>query len=89
MPDGGIGAPTKRREDTRFLTGRGKYTDDFTPQNTSYCAFARSQVANGKINGVDMSAAAEMIRCGPTITAIVGWSWRIVRAWSSEGTSNA
>ncbi|AKS46047.1 carbon-monoxide dehydrogenase large subunit [Octadecabacter temperatus] len=60
MPDGGIGAPTKRREDTRFLTGRGKYTDDFTPQNTSYCAFARSQVANGKINSVDMSAAAEM-----------------------------
>lgn len=60
MPDGGIGSPTKRREDTRFLTGRGKYTDDFTPQNTSYCAFARSQVANGKINSVDMSAAAEM-----------------------------
>ena len=60
MPDGGIGAPTKRREDTRFLTGRGKYTDDFTPQNTSYCAFARSQVANGKINRVDTSAAAEM-----------------------------
>ena len=60
MPDGGIGAPTKRREDTRFLTGRGKYTDDFTPQNTSYCAFARSQVANGKINSIDTSAAANM-----------------------------
>ncbi|MBU2994123.1 xanthine dehydrogenase family protein molybdopterin-binding subunit [Octadecabacter sp. 1_MG-2023] len=60
MPDGGIGAPTKRREDTRFLTGRGKYTDDFTPQNTSYCAFARSQVANGVIKSVDTSAAAEM-----------------------------
>ncbi|MBU2982848.1 xanthine dehydrogenase family protein molybdopterin-binding subunit [Lentibacter algarum] len=60
MPDGGIGAPTKRREDTRFLTGRGKYTDDITPQNTSYCAFARSQVANGKINSIDTSQATKM-----------------------------
>ena len=60
MPDGGIGAPTKRREDTRFLMGRGKYTDDYKPQNTSYCAFARSTVANGKINSVNTDAAAGM-----------------------------
>ncbi|MEO9823014.1 MAG: xanthine dehydrogenase family protein molybdopterin-binding subunit [Paracoccaceae bacterium] len=60
MPDGGIGAPTKRREDTRFLMGRGKYTDDYKPQNTSYCAFARSNVANGKINSVNTDAAARM-----------------------------
>ncbi|MEP3298131.1 MAG: xanthine dehydrogenase family protein molybdopterin-binding subunit [Pseudoruegeria sp.] len=60
MPDGGIGAATTRREDQRFLTGRGKYTDDMTPQNTSYCAFARSSVANGKINGIDTSTAENM-----------------------------
>ena len=29
MPkDHGIGAPLKRREDVRFLTGKGRYTDD-------------------------------------------------------------
>jgi len=66
MPDGGIGAPTKRREDVRFLTGRGKYTDDFKPQNTSYAAFARSQVANGRIKSIDTSAAEKM----PGVVAI-------------------
>jgi len=60
MADGGIGSATKRREDVRFLTGRGKYADDFIPQNTSYAAFARSQVANGTINSVDTSAAKAM-----------------------------
>ena len=60
MPDGGIGAPTKRREDTRFLIGKGRYTDDHTPPNTTYCAFARSNVANGKINKIDTAAAEAM-----------------------------
>ncbi len=60
MADGGIGAPTKRREDVRFLTGHGSYTDDYTPNHTTYCAFARSLVANGKINGIDTSAAEAM-----------------------------
>ena len=58
--DGGMGHATKRREDVRFLMGRGKYTDDYTPQNTSYCAFARSTVANGKIKGINTDAAAAM-----------------------------
>ena len=28
MADTGIGAPVQRKEDFRFLTGRGTYTDD-------------------------------------------------------------
>lgn len=60
MPDGGIGAATKRREDLRFLTGHGKYTDDYKPHNTSYCAFARSHVANGTIKSVNTSTAEGM-----------------------------
>ncbi|MGB7269343.1 MAG: xanthine dehydrogenase family protein molybdopterin-binding subunit [Albidovulum sp.] len=60
MPDGGIGAPTKRREDKRFLTGRGKYTDDITPTGTVYAAFARSQVANGRIKSINTDAASQM-----------------------------
>lgn len=60
MPDGGIGTATKRHEDIRFLTGRGKYTDDITPANTCFAAFARSQVANGVIKSIDTSKAADM-----------------------------
>jgi len=40
MPkDGGIGASSKRREDLRFLTGKGKYTDDINLQGQAYAYF--------------------------------------------------
>ena len=61
MPkDGGIGASTKRREDVRFLTGRGKYTDDITLPGQTYAVFVRSEVAHGKINSIDTSEAEKM-----------------------------
>ena len=61
MPkDHGIGASTKRREDMRFLTGAGRYTDDINLAGQTYAAFVRSQVAHGKINNVDTSDAAAM-----------------------------
>ncbi|MFK7745631.1 MAG: xanthine dehydrogenase family protein molybdopterin-binding subunit [Roseobacter sp.] len=61
MPkDGGIGASETRREDVRFLTGRGKYTDDIALQGQTYAAFARSDVANGRIKSIDTTAAAAM-----------------------------
>lgn len=61
MPkDHGIGAAQKRREDVRFLTGAGQYTDDINIYGQAYCVFLRSDVAHGKINGIDTSAAEEM-----------------------------
>ncbi|MBY6049844.1 xanthine dehydrogenase family protein molybdopterin-binding subunit [Vannielia litorea] len=61
MPkDGGIGASTKRREDVRFLTGKGKYTDDININNQTYVYFLRSDVAHGTLNNVDTSAAEGM-----------------------------
>jgi carbon-monoxide dehydrogenase large subunit len=40
MPkDGGIGASTKRREDVRFLTGNGHYTDDINLRGQAYVHF--------------------------------------------------
>ena len=61
MPkDGGIGASTKRREDVRFLTGRGKYTDDIVLAGQTHAVFARSDVANGRINSIDTTAAEAM-----------------------------
>jgi carbon-monoxide dehydrogenase small subunit len=45
----GIGARVARKEDKRFLTGKGKYTDDFRVENQAYAAFVRSPVAHAKI----------------------------------------
>ena len=61
MPkDGGIGASTVRREDIRFLTGKGRYTADINLRGQGYACFARSEVANGRINGIDTAAARAM-----------------------------
>ncbi|MDU9003468.1 xanthine dehydrogenase family protein molybdopterin-binding subunit [Sedimentitalea todarodis] len=61
MPkDSGIGASPKRREDVRFLSGTGNYTDDINVRGQAYVHFLRSDVAHGKINGIDTSVAAAM-----------------------------
>ncbi|UYV36536.1 xanthine dehydrogenase family protein molybdopterin-binding subunit [Rhodobacteraceae bacterium D3-12] len=61
MPkDQGIGASTKRREDVRFLTGSGNYTDDINIHGQAYVHFLRSDVAHGVLKSVDTSAAEAM-----------------------------
>ena len=61
MPkDHGIGASPKRREDLRFLTGNGNYTDDINLYGQTYVHFLRSDVAHGRLNKVDTAAAAAM-----------------------------
>ena len=61
MPkDGGIGASSKRREDVRFLTGVGNYTDDINAHGQAHVFFLRSDVAHGKLNAVDTTTAAAM-----------------------------
>ena len=53
----GIGASVKRREDHRFITGKGHYTDDFNRPDQAYAYFIRSPHAHAKINKIDASAA--------------------------------
>src|SRR6056300_740831 len=61
MPkDSGIGASSKRREDIRFLTGAGNYTDDINVYGQAYVHFLRSDVAHGRIVSIDTDAAAAM-----------------------------
>ena len=61
MPaDGGIGAATIRREDVRFLTGTGKYTDDINIHGQAHVHFLRSEIAHGKITGLDKASAEQM-----------------------------
>ncbi len=56
----GIGASVKRKEDKRFTTGKGKYTDDVRNDNQAYAAFVRSPHAHAKVRGIDKSAALAM-----------------------------
>ena len=61
MPkDHGIGASPKRREDVRFLTGAGNYTDDINVAGQAYVYFLRSDIAHGTIKSIDTGAAAAM-----------------------------
>jgi len=61
MPkDHGIGASVKRREDVRFLTGAGNYTDDMALHGQTFAVFVRSNVAHGRIVKVGVQAATGM-----------------------------
>lgn len=59
-PVSGIGASSKRREDVRFLTGEGNYTDDINLNGQAHVFFLRSDIAHGTINKIDTAAAAAM-----------------------------
>jgi len=52
-----VGQRVARREDIRFLTGRGRYVDDIELPRILHVAFARSHVARGRIVTVDTSEA--------------------------------
>ncbi len=53
----GIGASVKRKEDYRFLTGAGNYTDDVNLQGQTFAYFVRSPHAHAAIKGIDKSRA--------------------------------
>ncbi len=54
---GFIGKSVERREDYRFLTGNGQYTDDITLPGQTFAAFLRSPHAHARIRAIDTAAA--------------------------------
>ncbi|MGL4197840.1 MAG: xanthine dehydrogenase family protein molybdopterin-binding subunit [Allorhizobium sp.] len=56
----GIGARVARKEDKRFLTGKGRYTDDMVVPGMKYAYFVRSPYAHAKIKSIDVAAAKAM-----------------------------
>src|SRR5271154_522355 len=52
-----VGRSLRRREDRKFLTGRGRYVDDIKPPGTLHLAILRSPHAHARITGIDLSAA--------------------------------
>jgi len=57
MTSTGIGAPVRRREDFRFITGSGQYVDDISRPGQAYAFFVRSPHAHAIIKNIDLSAA--------------------------------
>ena len=64
---GGIGESIKRKEDGRFIRGKGNYIDDLTLPGMLHMAILRSPHAHARINSVDTSAAAAK----PGVIAVV------------------
>ena len=62
-----IGARSLRREDPRFLTGRGRYLADHAVPGLCHVAIRRSTQAHAVINAIDVSAA----RALPGVVAVV------------------
>ncbi|HEX9818341.1 MAG TPA: molybdopterin cofactor-binding domain-containing protein [Methylomirabilota bacterium] len=54
-----LGKSIKRREDPRFITGRGTYVDDVKLPGTTYAVFVRSPHARARIKTIDTAAAAK------------------------------
>ena len=57
MNENGIGASVRRKEDQRFLIGKGNYTDDIDVAGQTHAVFVRSPHAHAEIKGIDCSDA--------------------------------
>ena len=56
----GIGASVVRKEDRRFITGKGRYVDDIKIVGLTHAHFIRSPHAHAKVKSIDSSAAMKM-----------------------------
>src|SRR3954468_24549844 len=57
MAEKGVGVAVLRREDQRFITGKGRYTDDINQHGQAYAYFVRSPHAHARIMGIDKASA--------------------------------
>ena len=57
MDHEGIGASVLRREDLRYLIGKGQYVSDLVFEGELHCAFVRSPHAHARVRGIDAGAA--------------------------------
>jgi aerobic carbon-monoxide dehydrogenase large subunit len=64
--NGEYGKAVRRLEDPPLIKGTGTYTDDVDAPGALHAAFVRSEVAHGRIVGIDTAAAAS----APGVTAV-------------------
>jgi carbon-monoxide dehydrogenase large subunit len=72
----GIGQPVARKEDPRFLTGRGRYVADIDLPRQGYAVFLFSPHAHARVRSIDTTAAA----AGPGVHAVLTG-----REWAADG----
>ena len=60
MSENGIGAAVRRKEDRRFITGSGRYTDDIDRPGQLYAHIVRSPLPHARIKAIDTAAASNM-----------------------------
>jgi aerobic carbon-monoxide dehydrogenase large subunit len=72
----GIGQPVSRKEDPRFLTGRGRYVADLDLARQGYAVFIFSPHAHARIRSIDTEAAAD----APGVYAVLTG-----RDWAADG----
>src|SRR5262249_54009437 len=82
-----LGAPVKRVEYPRFITGKGRYLDDIHLQGTTHMAIRRSPYAHANIRGIDTSKARTM----PGVLAVftgadIPWN-PLPMAWPAGGVA--
>jgi carbon-monoxide dehydrogenase large subunit len=72
----GIGQPVRRKEDARFLTGRGRYVADIDFVHQAHAVLVFSPHAHARIRAVDTAAAEQM----PGVYAVLTGE-----DWAAEG----
>jgi len=72
----GIGQPVTRKEDARFLTGRGRYVADIDFVRQAHAVFVFSPHANARIRGIDKVAAEQSSGVYAVLTG---------KDWASDG----
>jgi carbon-monoxide dehydrogenase large subunit len=83
-----IGQPLKRREDFKFLTGRGRYVDDIKIPGVLHMAVLRSPHAHAAMKTIDLSSAknapgVRLVLSGEDLAGKIG---PIVPNWIIPGT---
>src|SRR5262245_58805847 len=63
----GVGAAVRRKEDRRFITGKGHYTDDLQRPGQCHAFFLRSPHAHARIKRIDSASATAM----PGVVAVL------------------
>jgi carbon-monoxide dehydrogenase large subunit len=66
---GGMGEEVKRKEDRRFITGRGTYVDDIKKDGMLHCHVVRSPHAHAEVTDIDTSRAEKMDEVVAVLTA--------------------
>src|SRR4249920_1827869 len=82
-----LGAPVKRVEDPRFITGKGRYLDDIVMPGMAHLAILRSPYAHANVRSIDTSAARQ---APGVITVITGADITynpLPMAWPAGGAS--